>query len=238
MPSFLPLAVLTGSSLALVSSAHCAVMCGPIALASRVRYGSYAGLSYFGGRLVSYTLAGALAGSAGRVLLLSPWARATEAVLSWALAGLLLYTALALLRGARKTRLLQLRKRPRVSATGRMLALVADDPLLLGAATALLPCAALFSALVAAARLGDAAQGAAAMGTFASITGLVVVGVGQLARLRVHAPIFRRMVAAALLIGAFITVYRTLPLFGSDGEVPACHAVVAASAPRAGEARR
>ena len=226
MPLELPLALLTGTSLALVSSAHCAVMCGPLALASRVRHGAYAGLSYFGGRLVSYTLLGALAGGAGRVLLLSPWARAAEAVFSWALAGLLVYTALSLLRGARRSTLLQLRRAPRTSRMGALLARVADDPLLLGAATALLPCAALFSALVAAAALGDSARGALAMASFAVVTGAVVIGVGQLAQLRLRLPRLRHWVGCALLVGAAIMIYRPIPMLRSGSGVPACHAVV------------
>jgi len=225
MPSALALAVLTGSGLALASSAHCAVMCGPIALASRVRHGGSAGLSYFVGRLLTYTLLGSLAGSAGRVLLLSPWARAAEASLSWLLAATLTYTAWALLRGAPRPRLstLGLGRAPRTSRIGALLVRLADDPLLLGAATALLPCAALFSALVASAALGSAASGALSLATFAVMTGAVVVGVGQLARLRVRIPGIKPIVGAALLIGAAITAYRPVPMLRADDAVPACH---------------
>jgi sulfite exporter TauE/SafE len=224
MPASLLIAVLTGSSLALVSSAHCAAMCGPLALASRSRHGTSAGLSYFAGRLLTYTILGALFGGAGRVLLLTPWARAVEAGLSWLLACTLLYTAVSLLRTGRET-LLVVGKKPRVSRAGRMLAHVADDPLLLGAATALLPCGALFSALVAAATLGTASSGALALASFASITGVVVVGIGELARLSVHTAGLRRGVAVALLCGAALTAYRPLPmLLAKEGVVPPCHA--------------
>ena len=201
-------------------------MCGPLALASRVRHGAYAGLSYFGGRLVSYTLLGALAGGAGHVLLLSPWARVAEAVFSWALAGLLLYTAISLLRGARPQTLVQIGRAPRTSRMGVLLARVADDPLLLGAATALLPCAALFSALVAAASLGDSARGAMAMASFAVVTGVVVLGVGQLAQLRLRMPRLRHAMGYALLFGAAVMLYRPIPMLRDDSGVPACHVAV------------
>lgn len=220
----LPLAVLTGASLALVSSAHCAVMCGPLAMAARVRRGSSAGAAYFLGRLVSYTLVGALAGGVGRVLLRGPGSRIVETALSWALAVLLTYTALGLLRGARRTRLLQLRRAPRASRIGSLLAHVADEPLLLGIATALLPCAALFSAAVAAAQLGDALQGAIAMASFALITGGVVVGVGELSQFRNLTPKLRPLFGVVLLLGAAVMLYRPIPMLRSLRGVPACHA--------------
>lgn len=222
------LAVLTGSSLALASSAHCAVMCGPLALATRVRHGAHAGASYFVGRLVSYTLMGALAGGAGRVLLLGPWARAAEAILSWALAVSLVWTAHSLLRRAKPEQLLTLGRKPRASRAGALLARVADDALLLGAASALLPCAVLFTAWVAAARLGSASDGALSMASFAVVSGTVLSGVGQLARLRLQNRWLRQGVAAALLLGAGITAYRPVPMLRAGAAAPACHVAGAA----------
>ncbi|MEY4509830.1 MAG: hypothetical protein RLZZ450_1952 [Pseudomonadota bacterium] len=236
MPPVLVLAVVTGGSLAVASSAHCAVMCGPLALASRVRHGSYAGLSYFVGRLVTYSLLGSLAGGAGRVLLLSPWARVAEASLSWLLASTLAYTAWTLLRGPPRERLAKLGRAPRTSPFGAILARLADEPLLLGAATALLPCAALFTALVAAATLGSAALGALSMATFAVVTGAVVVGVAQLGRLRATWPGVRRVVGVTLLLGALLTAYRPVPMLRADGAVPACH--LAGDAPLAARGHR
>lgn len=225
MAPALALSVVTGCSLAIASSAHCAVMCGPLALASRVRHGNHAGLSYFAGRLVTYSLLGSLAGGAGRVLLLSPWARVAETALSWLLAVTLAYAGWSLLRGPTRQRLIKLGTAPRRSRFGQHLARFADEPLLLGAATALLPCAALFSALIAAASLGSATLGAISMMSFAVITGAVVVGVGQLARLRVPVPAGSQIVGAALLIGAVITAYRPIPMLRAEGQVPACHVV-------------
>ncbi len=225
MTSALAIAALTGSSLALISAAHCAVMCGPLALGARVRSGPRIALSYFGGRFVSYTLLGALAGSAGRVLALSPWARWSEAVLSWLLALSLLRSAYEMFGGRARRPLLRLGTGPRVEWFGRALARVAHDPLLLGAATALLPCGALYSALTAAAALGNAVHGALAMGTFALLTGASLIGVAKLSGLAQTSLWRRRALGAALLIGAGVMLYRPVPLLRAQAGVPACHAV-------------
>jgi len=223
MDSSLLIALISGSSLALVSSAHCVVMCGPLALSSRVRGGAGATISYFGGRIVSYTVAGAIAGSVGHALLLSPWARWAEAVLSWLLAATLLFAGLSALRTGRAPRLVALGKGPRVSLLGRVLARLADDPLLLGAATALLPCSALFSALAAAAALGSARDGALAMLAFSALTGAAIVGVAQLGGLRTRGPVFQRALGAALLVGAVVMGMRPIPMLRAGEGVPACH---------------
>lgn len=228
--SFLTMAVLSGSSLAAAAVAHCTLMCGPLALSARVRRGGSATLSYFAGRLVSYTLLGALAGSLGHALLLSPWARWAEAGLSWLFALTLAYTAATLLRGPTQAPLLSLGTKPRTSWVGRLLARVADDPLLLGVATALLPCGALFSALTAAAALGSAGAGAIAMSTFAILTGVAVIGVGQLA-LRVRtlgtSRQHKRALAVVLALGAIVMLLRPLPMLRESDAPPACHALMA-----------
>src|SRR4051794_31744615 len=103
------LALGTGGALALASSVHCVVMCGPVSIASRARAGVYAGLLYLVGRVVSYSVLGALAGGVGHVLLASRWARWAEAGLSWLLALLLLHAALRHFRIAVPARLVRLR---------------------------------------------------------------------------------------------------------------------------------
>lgn len=234
-PAFV-VALATGSSLGLASSAHCAVMCGPLALASKVRGGVQATLAYFVGRFVSYTVLGALAGSVGRALLLSPFARWAEALLSWLFAATLVYAAFSALRagqqraagGEREAALVQLGNAPRANVVGRMLAHVADDPLLLGAATALLPCGALLSALTAAATLGSALAGGLSMASFATVSGVAVVGVAQLGRTGVRSLLGRRLMAGALLIGAAIMFYRPLPGL-REGAPPACCTAVTSS---------
>lgn len=226
------LAVATGSGLALASFAHCAVMCGPVAMAAHARGGRSASVTYFAGRLVSYGLLGSMVGSLGRVLFATPLARWAEALLSWLLAATLLFTAAMLLRTPRRAEMLvSLGRAPRAPLLGRVLARLADEPLLLGAATALLPCGALFAALAGAAAQGNAALGALSMLSFALVTGLVVVGVAELGALRRSGPGLRRLLALALLIGGAILVVRPLPtLRAAEGELPACHAPAAGAA--------
>ena len=222
-------AAAAGASLALLSSAHCAAMCGPVALSARVRGGPQATLAYYAGRLVTYTVLGALAGSFGRVLMLGTWARWAEAVLALALAESLLHAGLRLLRrGASPTAapaLVPLRKKPPRARLVSALAHVADDALLLGAATALLPCGALFSALAAAALLGSGLLGATAMAAYASITGLVVVGIAQLGALHVLGARLRRAVGVVLVGGAVMVGLRPLAMLRAAGTTPACHLV-------------
>lgn len=228
---FLPAAA-AGASLALVSSVHCAAMCGPIALAARVRSGAHASLGYYVGRLVTYTVLGGLAGGFGRVLTLAPWARWAEAALALTLATALLHAGWALVRPARakSAGVIALGTKPRRSLAGLVLARVADDPLLLGAATALLPCGALFSALTASALLGSAGAGAIAMAAFAGITGLAVVGVAQLGALQGFDARLRRAVGVALIAGALVVGLRSSVAFSSGDAPPACHTVANAGA--------
>lgn len=199
-------------------------MCGPIALSARARVGARATLPYFVGRLVSYTLLGALAGGLGRVLLASAWARWAEALLSWTLAATLLWTAKNSLWPRARGGFVRLGTGPRRSlqrTIGGALAYVANDPLLLGVGTALLPCGVLFSALLAAATLGKASLGALALSVFALLTGGAVIGVAQLGGLRIERPWARRLLASVLVAGALILLYRPWPtLLGT----PACHA--------------
>ena len=227
-------AAATGASLALLSSAHCAAMCGPIALSARVRGGPQASLSYYAGRLVTYTVLGALAGSFGRVLMLGAWARWAEAALALLFAASLLHAGVRLLRRAAASAapapaLVTLRKKPRRALVASALAHVADDALLLGAATALLPCGALFSALAGAALLGSGLLGATAMAAYASITGLMVVGVAQLGALHVLGARMRRAVGVVLVAGAVVVGLRPLATLRAGDTTPACHAVNATS---------
>ncbi len=216
------LAAMTGASLALVSSAHCAVMCGPVVMASAARRDG-AGSRYFMGRLVSYTLLGALAGSTGRTLFALGSAKWVEAALSWALALTLLVSAGRTLSPRTETAPIALRKKPRVSLLSHALALSAQDPMLLGVVTALLPCGALFAALMAAAALGTPAFGALAMATFASLSGVALLGLSRLGRKLMLGPHGRRGLALGLLLGSALMVYRPIPMLRGETAVPNCH---------------
>jgi sulfite exporter TauE/SafE len=216
------IAIATGASLGLVASAHCVLMCGPLAMTAHARGGNGGSARYLAGRLVSYTLLGALAGSAGKVASALPFGPWVEAVFSWSLALMLLLAAYKLVRERQKPPLLTLGTKPRTSFLGRSLARVAHEPLLLGAATALLPCGALFGGLAAAAALGTAQAGALSMALFATVSGLSLVSVGQLARVVSLGPRGRRGLAVLLVAGAAIMVMRPLPALRADSKAPAC----------------
>jgi len=211
-----------GAALALGFGAHCVLMCGPLAAAS-ARGGRAGSLPYAGGRLVSYTLLGSLAGGLGHVVTASRWARSLEVVVSLSLVAFLVWAGVRQL-APRGEALITLGKAPRRSWSGRVLAHLADEPLLLGAATALLPCGALFAALSAAAALGSSLHGAILMGTFALLTGGILLGVrGLSARISARAggPT-RGLLAAVFFAGAVLTAARPLSLLNGDAQ-PACH---------------
>jgi sulfite exporter TauE/SafE len=226
MPQELLIPLLSGAGLALASSAHCAVMCGPIAVSARASQGARASFQYYVGRLTSYTVLGGLSGSFGKVLLSLPNIAWIEAALSWGVAVLLVRAALLQLGWFRQSgeRLLTLGKAPRKSALGSVLARLVDEPLLLGAATALLPCGALFAALTASAALGSASAGALSMAAFASLSGLALLGVAELGRLSALGRRFKRPLALAMLAGAALMVWRPIPALRAQarGEAPSC----------------
>lgn len=216
----LPLA--TGASLAMALGAHCTTMCGPIAVAVGSRGGRNAGLLYAGGRLTTYTLLGLMAGSVGQALFSSIWAVAAQVAVSCLFAALLVATALRQWGLAGAARPLTLGKRPRANVVGHLLARVADQPLLLGAATAMIPCGALLTAVAGAATLGSATGGALAMATFALLSSVVLVSAaGVLARLQ-HTHAQRRVLAVLMLLGALLSLHRPFVLL--TAAQPSCHA--------------
>lgn len=216
------LAAFSGASLALVSSTHCAVMCGPVVMASSARHGG-GGARYFTGRLVTYSLLGALAGSSARALTSLGPTKWIEAGLSWLLALTLLASAIRYLMPTRPSAPIKLHKKGRVSLVSRLLAACAQDPLLLGAVTAILPCGVLFTALMAAAALGSPLEGAIAMASFATLTGLALAGLSGLGRKLSLGTLGRRTLAVGLLAGAAMMVWRPIPMLRTTTGIPACH---------------
>jgi sulfite exporter TauE/SafE len=210
------MAALGGGGLAVVNAIHCLTMCGPLAAASQAQHGDGAQLRYLAGRSVSYAALGSFAGGVGQALAQSSLARWTESALAWLLAAVLGYTALKLFGLARGPRLITLGRAPRRSPVGRVLARVAHDPLLLGAATALLPCAALYAALLGSAALGDGALGALFMLSFALVTSPALLGGAQLARLARLGVAGRRTLGAIVLAGAVLTALRPISLLRAE----------------------
>jgi len=149
----------------LVTSLHCAGMCGPLACAACVRSGGAGSLAaafaYHGARIVSYSVIGLLAGLAGRAVsdvLLG----GTTRWLTWAFVIFFILVATGLDR------------RLRLPVAGEWMAgiLAPGDAVFvraaaLGALTPFIPCGPLYLIVAAAALSGSAASGAAVLAAFA-----------------------------------------------------------------------
>jgi sulfite exporter TauE/SafE len=198
----------TGSTMAVLFSAHCTVMCGPVALATHARSGFAGSLLYAAGRLVTYSLLGLMAGSVGQALFASPWAIGAQVVVSVGFALALIFTALRQLGLVVPKGTVSIGRAPRRNFIGSVLARVAEQPFLLGSATALIPCAALFTAVSAAAALGSPLQGVVAMATFALLSSLALVFTAQLLGRLGGKPMQRRVLAGLMLAGALVALWR------------------------------
>jgi sulfite exporter TauE/SafE len=222
-------------SASLIGSLHCAGMCGGIACfvggtAARGR----ALTLYHAGRLLSYSLLGALAGAAGAALDLGGAAAGMGRAGTMLATALVISTAAWMLARAFGWRFRALAAKSRLgraySAASRLFA--DSDPgmrsLALGLLTALLPCGFLYLFLVAAAASGGALAGAATMAAFWAGTVPALFAVGFLAR-RLTPALRRRApaVAAALLLAVALTALLprlASPVFAAapPGEEPAC----------------
>jgi sulfite exporter TauE/SafE len=176
-------------------------MCGPLACALKVKP-----LEYQGGRLVSYTVAGALSGMLGGAVLSFLGGKAAS-VLPWALAAVLLVIGLGLEKRLPQPRFL--------SAWLFRLRLNRS----LGLLTPLLPCGPLWLMLGAAAATGSWTGGALVMACFVAGTiPLPLLLQSQAARLRTRlSPTALRWSQQGLaLISAALLAWRaTIPLHGS-----------------------
>jgi sulfite exporter TauE/SafE len=174
----------------LLGSVHCVGMCGAFAAScTRARGGL---LAWHLGRVGTYTLLGAVAGSVGRVLPGPPWVPAAFASL------LLVWFALALAGLVPEPRLLP----PGLQAAGARAAAVPTSiaQLLFGVANGFLPCGLVYSALsipvaLASPRLGAAAMAAFGAGTLPALS-LAAVGMRRF----VLGTLWRRRGFAALIL--------------------------------------
>jgi hypothetical protein len=228
-------AIAAGAAAGLASIPHCAGMCGPVAAyAAGGGTGPKASVGYHAGRLASYAALGLVVGAAGEMVGDALPARWASALLSWSLAAALGLAAWRLWRmgDGRPARPVQLRTRGprRRSLSERLLALLPKSPVALGLMTALLPCGALYSALLIAAGSGSAWAGGASMLAFGGVSaiGLAVVGAvaakvrGLIAR-GTEAPLLSRVLATTLLVGALILAVRPLSTLGAEPTAPSCH---------------
>ena len=213
---------------------HCAVMCGPLAgvacapsaassTSSRMR-----SVQYALARLLAYALAGAVVGAFGSQLAIRLPAKMASAVVSWLFAAGLLVAAVRMLRarrGAPAERPVALRRKPSLSR--RILERAIRHPLTLGFATALLPCGALYSALLLAAATTSPWLGAASMAAFACTSSPALLGAAWLgSKVRDHAQsTLIRWAPMALVLLAMWSAVRPIPSLLSPA--PACPACVA-----------
>jgi len=217
-------AVATAAAAGLASTAHCAVMCGPLAaFAGRDARGAAA---YHGARLAGYALVGAIAGATGGFVSDLAPGRWTAALLSWSLAFALGLAAWQLWTSGREPRgrLVTLGRRRRPPSE-RIFARLPKHPGVVGGLTALLPCGALYTGLLIATGSGGALGGAAAMATF-GVTSALGLGAFSLAavHLRRRRPAWLgRAFAVVLALGAVVLVVRPIDALRTPDAPAACH---------------
>lgn len=229
------LAALTaGALLGFASIPHCAAMCGPLAVYAGS--GPRSAWGYHVGRLVAYLVLGAVAGGFGATLADVLPSRIASALLSWTLAASLGWTAYRLWQqeAASETAAPLVRVGREARAPGlseRLFRVLPKHPVTVGLLTGVLPCGALYSALLIAAGSGELLGGAAAMLVFGltSATALVFMGtVATQIQRRIREGRDRRalsrVVAAALMVGAIVLAVRPISALQEPEAPPACHA--------------
>jgi sulfite exporter TauE/SafE len=212
----------------MVTSLHCVGMCGPISCAWAIRGGGGFWRStalYHGGRLLSYTVAGAIAGALG-VMPLRWLQSGAVLVLPWLLVLVFFLAAIGIDRWLPKPAFLAAPLRRVQSRAFRM-----RPPLraaLLGAATPLLPCGPLYVMLALSMTGGSAGRGAEFAAAFALGTlPLLWAAQGQLNWMgaRLGADSMRRLQRGLALAAAVILAWRLRGTFAFDetGALIMCH---------------
>lgn len=187
------------------SAAHCVGMCAPFVMLVGRRYAAPAGPHrpaaaqawYHAGRLVTYTLLGAAAGSLGALLTSVGALMGLQRAAAIVGGAALVLSALASVAafGAGSTRVPAWLSR----TIARLGARVPGHPVLLGALLGLLPCGLLYSAVMAAMTRGSAAAGAVALAAFALGTVPALAGVSL-----ADAVLLQRRALTARLSQAFV----------------------------------
>jgi uncharacterized protein len=190
-------AIFAAALAGLMATPHCAGMCGGFATAcARPRAGLAA---WHAGRLTTYAVLGALAGTFGRVLPGPAW---LPAVLS----GALLVWFAAVLAGVAPQPSARI---PGLARAGQLLARRPSTParFLFGSVTGLLPCGMVYAALSIAIAAAHPLYSAGAMVAFgmATVPGLTVLSLG-VQRFAFRGPWSRRAVAAVILVFGLWTV--------------------------------
>ncbi len=158
----------------LVTSVHCLGMCGPLAcsfcMKSPIGQSNASRLlsigSYHGGRLISYTLAGLLAGALGASIA-RVFTGTIGHLLPWAMVVLFLVIGFGLERKLHPPRWISRFFPKKAAAQAGQSQSAILPPLALGLATVLLPCGPLYMVLAVAVVSGSATSGAEFMAAFA-----------------------------------------------------------------------
>lgn len=226
--------VFTVFAASLVGSLHCAGMCGGF-----VAFGAGSGasqLAYHFGRLVTYVILGALAGSVGAAIdLAGAWAGLPRVAAIIAGASMFFWGGLTLAKSFGFTLRTPAAPSPLRKLLFRVHGVVAKKPpvtrgLLLGLVTTLLPCGWLYAFAVTAAGTGQPVGGAAVMAFFwlGTVPVLAALGAGvkRLAgSLRVYLP---RVAAVAVMVVGLLAIAGRIDLVpahaAGEGQVEAsCH---------------
>lgn len=224
------MSIVSGLIAGAASAPHCLAMCGPLAAfaagpAPTVDHGRIARHQL--GRLVAYAALGAAVGASGGALaraLAPDWA---SLALGLVLAAGMVMMAVRLVRPSTgAARPITIGRRAHTPLITRVLGRLPREPMLIGALSAVLPCGALYSALLIAASAGSGASGAASMAAFAVTSGVGLLAAGWLAR-KPRSERGRRGIAAILMVGALIVVARPLAHALAPDAPPACHTDVA-----------
>ncbi len=223
--------VLPVLGMSVVGSLHCAGMCGPIVAfyaggdEAKWRQRWQAHVAYHGGRGVGYAGLGAVAGAIGAAADLAGTAAGLGRVAVVVAGAVMVMWGIALLFAAGGWQVphvgLPARLQERIVMIMRRLR---DRPptaraLLIGLATALMPCGWLYGFAVMAAGTGSVATGALVMTAFwiGTVPVLLGIGVGVQAvvgRLRRHVPVLAAMVL--ILIGLYAVLGRlNIPSFAA-----------------------
>jgi sulfite exporter TauE/SafE len=196
----------------LLSGLHCVQMCGPIVLV--IGPSRRAQLAYHGGRILTYSALGALAGAAGgalgvvgRMAGLASGARIVSGV-AMILAGLLM------IGFVRKPALIQIKSPRFTRAAGRLLT-APRGKFAVGLVLGFLPCGLIYAALLKALDAATALSGAATMAAFGLGTAAALLAVGFAASFA--GPWINRVAPFTVMLAGALLLWRALTA------APHCH---------------
>lgn len=220
--SILAMALVAGA----VGSPHCAAMCGPLVVGC-ARGAGFRRSSLFVqqfGRLIAYSVLGAVAGGIGRTLNGLAAARSEIHLLPFLVGGVLIALGVASIVGPWF-------RLPRLSVFSRLTGVARDAvraaplgwrPFLLGVLSAALPCGLLHTMVLGSAGTGSAWAGASMLAAFfvGTLPPLLVVGFGARKIAQSLGGDRARWVEAVACVGSGVVL--VLSGFGADGAVASC----------------